>query len=89
VISNLKFHCNLGMVAVENFIYYIFSMLIKWCCKCSLCPNAFCGMTRRFNFYSFPGYEFLISTIVFSSLVKYHHRLPFKTNCWYQEFISY
>jgi len=22
-------------------------------------------------------------------LVKCHHRLPFKTNCWYQELISY
>jgi len=30
----------------------------------------------------------LISTITFS-LVKCHHRLPFKFNCWYQELISY
>jgi len=65
-------------------------------------------MASCFNFYSFPGYEFLISTIIFLmsiiqllistitfliskieflistivfSLVKCHHRLPFKTNC--------
>jgi len=44
-------------------------------------------MASRLNFYSFPGYEFLISTIelIVFSLVKYHHRLPFKINCWYQE----
>jgi len=45
-------------------------------------------MASRFSFYSFPGYELLISVIVFS-LVKCHHRLPFKTNFWYQELISY
>jgi len=45
-------------------------------------------MASRFNFYSFPGYEFLISTIVFSEMSSY--RQPFKTNCWYQvELISY
>jgi len=40
-------------------------------------------MASRFSFYSFPGYEFLISTILFLisvtvfSLVKFHHRLAF------------
>jgi len=45
-------------------------------------------MASHFNFDSFPGYKFLISVIVFS-LVKCHHRLPFKTNCWHQELVSY
>jgi len=55
-------------------------------------------MASRFSFYSFPGYEFLISTITFfdiNNLIAdicnciFNYRLSFKIHFWYQQLIFY